>query len=64
MGSIHKLEGKMDRYVYRNILEGALLPFCEWEMSLKFIFQHHNDPKDSTKLLKEWFLQQKINVLK
>jgi hypothetical protein len=46
----------MDRYfVYRHILQNVMLPYAEWETPLRFVFQHDNDPKHTTRLVQEWF---------
>lgn len=41
-----------------------MLPYYKWKMTLKFIVQDDNDAKYTAKLVKEWFVEQKINVLK
>lgn len=63
MGPIHRIEGIMDKVVYRNILQHVMLPYAEWNMPLRFIFQQDNDPKHTAKLVKQWFEINKINVL-
>lgn len=64
MGPIHRIEGIMDRYKYATILEDIMLPYAEWNMPLRFIFQQDNDPKHTSKFVKEWFTSHKVNVLK
>lgn len=64
IGPLHKIEGKMDRFMYRDILRNVLEPYTDDFMPLNFIFQHDNDPKHTSKLVKEWLEQQKIPVLK
>ena len=44
-GPLHKIEGIMDRFMYKDILEQVMLPHAEWNMPLSWIFQHDNDPK-------------------
>lgn len=44
MGLIHRIEDTLDRLLLRNILE-VLLPYAEWKMTLKFVFQYDNDSK-------------------
>lgn len=62
-GPIHQITGIMDRFQYRDILESVMLPYAEEEMPLRWVFQQDNDPKHSSKLLKEWFATKNIRVL-
>ena len=64
IGPIQKIDGIMDRFVYKNILENTMLPYAEEEMPLKWIFQQDNDPKHTSKVVKEWFGLKKIEVMK
>lgn len=63
-GPLVKIDGIMDRFVYRDILENHMLPFAEWEMPLSWIFQQDNDPKHASRLVKNWFEEQSIEVMK
>lgn len=64
MGPLHRIEGKMDKFVYRDYLRNNLEPYTDEVMPIKFVFQHDNDPKHTSKLVKEWLEQQKVNVMK
>lgn len=64
MGPVRNIIGNMDRYKYLEILEEVMLPYAEWELPLKFVFQHDNDPKHTAKIVKEWFITNKVRVLK
>ena len=63
-GPIIQVQGKMDRFQYKEILENKMLPFAEEEMPIRWIFQQDNDPKHSSKLVQEWFGEKNITVLK
>lgn len=63
MGPLHRIVGTMDRFMYRDILRDHLLPYTEEIMPLKHIFQHDNDPKHSSRLVKEWLGNEKIAVM-
>lgn len=64
MGPIHKISGTMDRFKYLDILKNVMMPYAEWEMPLKFIFQHDNDPKHTANVVKDWIAKEKIRVMK
>jgi hypothetical protein len=64
VGPLHRIEGIIDRYfVYRDILQNVMLPYAEWEMPLRFVFQHDNDPKHTTRLVQEWFHNNNAEIL-
>lgn len=48
---------------YVNILEKVLLPYAEEKMAFKWEFMQANDSIHSSKLIKKWFQDQKINVM-
>lgn len=62
-GPIHFINETMDRFVYRNIMQNVMLPFAEWEMPLRFIFQQDNDPKHSSQVVQQWFRENNVRVL-
>lgn len=51
MGPVIKIDGIMDRSLYEN-------------MSLTWEFQHDNDPKHTSKLVKYWLAFRKIDVMR
>lgn len=63
VGPLVKIEGKMDRFMYRDILQNTMLPFAEEEMPLIWRFQQDNDPKHASRLVKNWFLEANVDVL-
>ena len=62
-GELHIIYGKMDSSMYRQILELRLqwmvCKFYGWQ---KWIFQQDNGSKHMTKIIKEWFITNKISV--
>lgn len=63
IGPIHFIQGIMDALVYRDILQDTMLPYAEWEMPLRFIFQHDNDPKHKSRVVTEWLAREQLRVL-
>ena len=64
-GAWYKIEGVMDRYVYKLILEIFLLSTIQ-HYNLdpsNMIFQHDNDPKHTSKMVKEWLKSQPFQLL-
>lgn len=62
-GPIVRINGIMDRFLYRDILQQNLVPFGNDAFDGDFVFQQDNDPKHSSKLLKEFFVEAGINVM-
>lgn len=63
MGPLHRIEGIMDKFVYKNILENVMEPYAEEFMPITYEFQQDNDPKHTSKLVKKWFRDNQIKVM-
>ena len=63
MGPLHRIEGIMDKYMYKDILKNIMEPYAYEYLPIKYTFQHDNDPKHASKIVKQWFVEVKINVM-
>lgn len=63
VGPIHRIEGRMDQHQYKNILENVMEPFSFENMPITYIFQQDNDPKHTSRVVKQWFTDSKTNIL-
>src|SRR5437764_1221625 len=64
LGPLIKIEGKMDRLAYIQILEKHLLPFISIKFNEKgYLVQQDNAPVHTAKDVKEWITTKKIKVL-
>ena len=63
MGKMCKIEGKMTQALYLNILWDGVMKTIEWHHfnPSHVIFQHDNDPKHTTKLVKQRLPMQRKN---
>jgi len=57
------LYGIRDQNAYVNILSDVLLSYARWNMPLKWTFQQDNDPKHKSKSAKNFFNQNKIEIM-
>ena len=54
-GRLHRIEGRMNGAMYREILGNNLLPSVRaLKIGRGWVFQHDNDPKHTAKATKEW----------
>ncbi|CDQ80589.1 unnamed protein product [Oncorhynchus mykiss] len=63
-GRLHRIEGRMDGAMCREILANNLLPSVRaLKMGRGWVFQHDNDPKHTARATKEWFRKKHLKVL-
>ncbi|KAK6296749.1 hypothetical protein J4Q44_G00328910 [Coregonus suidteri] len=63
-GRMHRIEGRMDGAMYREILANNLLPSVRaLKMGRGWVFQHDNDPKHKARATKEWLRKKHLKVL-
>lgn len=63
IGKIYFIDGIMDAVEYTNILSSCLCESAEKMGIPQYIFQQDNDPKHTSKLAKEYFAENKIDVM-
>jgi hypothetical protein len=65
-GMMCRIEGRMDQYMYREILERELIHTLHaYNLDLaNMIFQHDNDPKHTSKIVRHWLNSQEFTILK
>lgn len=56
-------QGKMDQYVYWNILENVMEPYANKSLPLTWTLMHANDPKHTAKTVKQWLEEKQIRAL-
>ena len=63
-GRLHRIEGRMNGAMYREILGDNLLPSVRaLKMGCGWVFQNDNDPKHTANATKEWLKKKHIKVL-
>ncbi|EFN81399.1 Transposable element Tcb1 transposase, partial [Harpegnathos saltator] len=63
VGPLVENMGTMDAIMYRDILTQHMLLYTTRNMPCSWIFEQDNDPKHSSKLIKEFFIVKKMRVL-
>lgn len=64
VGKLRFIDGTMDKAMYIDILKDSFLPSVQiLDLEGNFIFVQDNDPKHSSKLVKEWLLYNVRNKL-
>ncbi|CAI2325601.1 unnamed protein product [Caenorhabditis sp. 36 PRJEB53466] len=63
IGPLRRITGIMDRYVYEDILEKTMRPWARSNVGQAFVFQQDNDPKHTSKHIKDWFRRRHVNLL-
>lgn len=63
VGPLVRIDGRMDKFSYLNILKNTMEPFSFESMPVNWIFMHDNDPKHASNIVKDWLLDEQIDVL-
>ena len=63
VGPLVKINGKMDKFQYLDILKNHMEPFAFDSMPIKWKFMQDNDPEHTSNLVKNWFSSEQIPVL-
>lgn len=62
-GPMFKVDGMLDQYAYKDILEKVMQPFAKDHLPLNYIFQQDNASCHTANTVKVWMRGQHINVL-
>lgn len=62
-GPLVQVEGSLDQFKYRTILEQSMLPHARANMPHGWKFQQDNDPKHTAKSVQAWFRRHQVRVL-
>ena len=63
VGPIHLITDTMTALSYKDILETVMLPYASENMPLIWSLQQDNDPKHTSKLVKNWLTDIKIRTI-
>ena len=63
VGPLVEIIGNMDKVLYKSILADTMLPFAKSKMPRGWIFQHDNDPKHTSGVVKDWLKSSKVHIL-
>lgn len=63
VGPLVEINENMNVDIYKDILEKNLLTYAEETLPQDWMFQQDNDPKHTSKLLKQWFSASNVRVL-
>lgn len=63
-GPIVRIEGIMDAVKYKAILEEHMEPYADAELPLNWQFMQDNDLKHTSRLVREWFEERQIQVMR
>uniref|UniRef100_A0A8R1E8P3 Transposase Tc1-like domain-containing protein n=1 Tax=Caenorhabditis japonica TaxID=281687 RepID=A0A8R1E8P3_CAEJA len=61
VGSLIRITGTMESYMYKDIVEKEMLPPGRSQMGRGWLFQQDNNPKNSFHFVKDWFAQRRVN---
>ncbi|CAD6198210.1 unnamed protein product [Caenorhabditis auriculariae] len=62
IGPLHRVNGIMDKHVYKDILQNQMLPHLR-AMGRGSVYQKDNDPKHTSLFVKDWFKSRRVNVM-
>ena len=58
------IKGRINGQMFKEIQQNHLLQYASTSMPQNWVFQQDNDPKHTSKLVREWFDSENTDVLK
>lgn len=59
VGPIVKIDGILDQYKYKDILKHTMEPYSGEFLPITWKYMHDNDPKHTSRLVKQWLAEKK-----
>ncbi|GBN42076.1 Transposable element Tcb1 transposase [Araneus ventricosus] len=63
MGPLRRIQGIMDKFQCKDILEKTMRPYVRNSLGRDLIFQQDNDPKHRSKCIHNWFSRRRVTLL-
>ena len=63
VGSLVRLEGRVDALAYQRVLSDHMLPEAQRLLGEEFVFQHDNTPIHTAQSTQQWLRDNDVNVL-
>lgn len=63
VGPVRKIEGTLDQYQYKQILEETMLPYAEENLPVTWTFQQDNDKKHTAQSVRAFLVKESVTVL-
>lgn len=63
VGPLVRVQGIMDQHQYKAILQDSMVVFADDNLPVNYLFQHDNDPKHTSRLVKQFLRESYVDVM-